>query len=69
LSFGYKGAGDAGKTTLVRQLTMLHKSSTSPAEIEHYAHILKLNALDAMKKLIDVGVDRGWEFPPELEVC
>uniref|UniRef100_A0A6B2L8Q1 Uncharacterized protein n=1 Tax=Arcella intermedia TaxID=1963864 RepID=A0A6B2L8Q1_9EUKA len=47
------GTGDAGKSTFIKQMKIGFSGGFPPEELEHYAHLLRDNAVQAMKTLIE----------------
>jgi len=60
------GAGESGKSTIVKQLKLIHKHKIEPKEKKVVAQGLHQNVLDCMKALISqVKIFNEHEFTPE----
>lgn len=46
------GAGDSGKSTVLKQMRLLHNDSFSDLERSHYTHILWMDMIESMRMLI-----------------
>lgn len=63
------GSGDSGKTTVLKQMKILHGGGFSAAERDRYRHIIAANILDSMRALIDALEALGLELAnSDLEV-
>jgi hypothetical protein len=47
------GIGDAGKSTFMKQMKLLHKNGFTPVEIERYKRIIHDNILTSMKQILE----------------
>lgn len=51
------GAGESGKSTIVKQMKIIHMEGYSKEELEEYAEIVRLNVVQCMRQLLE-GVIR-----------
>lgn len=61
------GAGESGKSTVVKQLEVIHKKKKSTKEIKMIAQSLHQNVIDCMKALIYAAKNFGYWNPDEVE--
>lgn len=61
------GAGESGKSTVVKQLELIHKKKKSPKELKMIAVSLHQNVVDCMKALIYAAKNFGYWDPDEYD--
>jgi len=61
------GTGGSGKSTIAKQLKIIHKHGFTPEELNDYKAILHLNAIKAMKVLVLYCEKLKLELPKELQ--
>jgi tRNA uridine 5-carbamoylmethylation protein Kti12 len=66
--FSFQGIGDAGKSTFMKQLKLLHKKGFTEAEIERYKRIIHDNVLTNMKQLLEHAQRSKVKLPTKLQV-
>eukprot|EP00128_Syssomonas_multiformis_P010529 Colp12_sorted_trinity150504_noHs@33030 len=59
------GAGESGKSTVIKQIRMVHKINFTPEEIENFAINLRRNTLSSMQTLIEACETLGPNFETE----
>lgn len=60
------GAGESGKSTIIKQLVFLHKQSVvSEEEKQAYVRVLHGNVLTCINTLIKESIDFGYQMSPE----
>lgn len=59
------GAGESGKSTVVKQLKLIHKTKLTPEELRLTAISLHINVVDCMKALFNAARKFGYSFTPE----
>jgi len=59
------GAGESGKSTIAKQVKLIHLSGFSDAEIDGYKATIYLNIITSMQTLIQASNDWGMEFTKE----
>ena len=59
------GAGESGKSTVIKQLTFIHKQQTTPEERLSYVKVLQHNTLQCMITLIREAEAFGYSFTPD----
>mmetsp|Transcript_19476 Transcript_19476/g.21785 ORF Transcript_19476/g.21785 Transcript_19476/m.21785 type:complete len:382 (+) Transcript_19476:61-1206(+) len=61
------GAGESGKSTIVKQLKLIHKKKITPKELKAVGTSLHQNVVDCMKALILACKNFGYELPDEAK--
>src|ERR1700722_15081767 len=62
------GAGESGKTTLIKQLKAIHRIDTNDFEIKQIKAALHDNALTMMKRYIEAAESFGLSFPVDEQI-
>ncbi|KAJ6506852.1 guanine nucleotide binding protein, alpha subunit [Mycena sanguinolenta] len=57
------GSGDSGKSTILKQMRLIHRVPFSPAEIESYRQLVFENLVRGLRYLLDAMEDMGLELP------
>ena len=60
------GSGDSGKSTILKQMRLIHKVPFSTQEVESYRQLVFNNLTHGMKYLIDAMDDMGIEIPDSV---
>lgn len=60
------GSGDSGKTTVLKQMRVIHRISFTPEEIESYRQLIFRNLTRGLDLVIDEMENTGLEVSPEL---
>ncbi|KAF2427269.1 guanine nucleotide binding protein, alpha subunit [Tothia fuscella] len=60
------GSGESGKSTIVKQMKIIHQNGYSPEELAMYRHTIFKNVIDCAKALI--AAMRQFEIEPEEKV-
>lgn len=68
MTFYFEGIGDAGKSTFMKQIKLLHKNGFTAAEIERYKRIIHDNVLTSMKQLLEHAERSKIKLPQKLQV-
>jgi energy-coupling factor transporter ATP-binding protein EcfA2 len=64
------GTGESGKSTVYKQLNIIHKNAYPPEECIKFKDIIVTNVLDSIRALIEACDNLGVEFgSPEMKVC
>lgn len=53
------GAGDSGKSTILKQMRLIHKVPFTESELEHYRQLIFLNITAGMKAVLDAMDELG----------
>ncbi|GAA5849984.1 hypothetical protein JCM3766R1_001945 [Sporobolomyces carnicolor] len=61
------GAGESGKSTLLKQLRLLYSAPYAPIEREAYREVVYANALQSMQAVLTGFAITSIELPPKLE--
>lgn len=61
------GAGESGKTTVIKQLKTIYKVELTPFEIKQYKVALHDNSLTMMKRFLEAAETFGYAFQNEEE--
>ena len=61
------GAGESGKSTVLKQIKLIHKLQMPPDELKQCSDSLKANAAECMQLLLEQVAAFGYEFPNEEE--
>ncbi|PPQ73266.1 hypothetical protein CVT26_015224 [Gymnopilus dilepis] len=61
------GSGDSGKSTILKQMRLIHKVPFSPAEIEHYRQLVFDNITRGLRYLLDAMEDMELKVSEENE--
>jgi guanine nucleotide-binding protein G(i) subunit alpha len=61
-----QGSGESGKSTIVKQMKIIHQNGYSVEELQLYRMTIYKNVIDCAKALI--GAMRQLDIEPELEV-
>eukprot|EP01128_Nolandella_sp_AFSM9_P005602 TRINITY_DN273_c0_g1_i1.p1 TRINITY_DN273_c0_g1~~TRINITY_DN273_c0_g1_i1.p1 ORF type:complete len:441 (+),score=146.30 TRINITY_DN273_c0_g1_i1:179-1324(+) len=56
------GSGEAGKSTLLKQLRLLHTEGFDPRERSSYVKIVRKNILDGLKSVLKAALAKGLTF-------
>ncbi|KAM5531244.1 hypothetical protein V8D89_015110 [Ganoderma adspersum] len=59
------GSGDSGKSTILKQMRLAHRTSFSPHEIESFRQLIFVNLTCGLKCVIDDMLSRGQRVTPE----
>lgn len=59
------GAGESGKSTVVKQLKLIHNRKLTDVELKHTGDCLHKNVLDCMNALVGACKDFGYNIPEE----
>lgn len=59
------GAGASGKSTVLKQMRLIHNVAFTPSEIEYYRQLVFVNVVQGMKLIID-AMD-SWEMSASPE--
>lgn len=59
------GAGESGKSTIAKQMKILHLAGFTKEECESYKNIIAANTMGSMRVLIKAAADMGLELAPE----
>ncbi|KAF8330345.1 heterotrimeric G protein alpha subunit 4 [Cantharellus anzutake] len=51
------GSGDSGKSTIVKQMRIIHNMAFTPAELETYRQVVYSNMIDGLKEIINALED------------
>lgn len=62
---GYVGSGESGKSTIVKQMKIIHQNGYTVEELAQYRLTVYKNLVDCAKALIDAM--RQFEIEPSLE--
>eukprot|EP01112_Ceratiomyxa_fruticulosa_P003054 TRINITY_DN1345_c0_g1_i2.p1 TRINITY_DN1345_c0_g1~~TRINITY_DN1345_c0_g1_i2.p1 ORF type:complete len:360 (+),score=72.10 TRINITY_DN1345_c0_g1_i2:359-1438(+) len=60
------GTGESGKSTVAKQMKILHMNGFTPEELASFKTILHGNALSSIKTLLREAQGRGLQLPPDL---
>ena len=64
------GSGESGKSTIVKQMKIIHKEGFTDAELAEYRPIVYKNVLDSAQAIIIYMRKIGWDFVGYLNrVC
>jgi GTPase SAR1 family protein len=63
------GAGESGKSTIVKQLTFIHKQTVTKDEKQSYVKVLQNNTLQCMVTLIKEAEGFGYDFTGKERVA
>ena len=56
------GSGESGKSTIVKQMKIIHKDGFTDAELAEYRPIVYKNVLDSAQAVIIYMRKIGWDF-------
>ena len=56
------GSGESGKSTIVKQMKIIHKEGFTDAELAEYRPIVYKNVLDSAQAVIIYMRKIGWDF-------
>lgn len=59
------GAGESGKSTVAKQMKILHLDGFSKEECESYKSIIAANTVGSMRVLVKAAVDMGYALHQE----
>ncbi|THH12970.1 hypothetical protein EW146_g7198 [Bondarzewia mesenterica] len=59
------GSGDSGKSTILKQMRLIHRIPFSPQEVESYRQLVFNNLTHGLKYLLDAMEDMGLEVSAE----
>lgn len=59
------GSGDSGKSTILKQMRLIHRVPFSPQEVENYRQLVFTNLTHGMKYLVESMVDMGISLSEE----
>lgn len=57
-----KGAGESGKSTILKQMKLLYASGFSMTERKGYRHIIFSNILNSLRQVLEAMVFYGFTF-------
>ena len=60
--FVITGSGESGKSTIVKQMKIIHKEGFTDAELAEYRPIVYKNVLDSAQAVIIYMRKIGWDF-------
>ncbi len=60
------GSGDSGKSTILKQMRLVHHTPFSSHEIESYRQLIFLNLTHGLKCVIDEMANMGLRVAPEI---
>jgi len=68
------GAGESGKSTIAKQMKILHLEGFTTEECDSYKSIIAANVVGSMRVLVKAAADFGFEIAPErreaaIHVC
>lgn len=58
----FVGSGESGKSTIVKQMKIIHKEGFTDAELAEYRPIVYKNVLDSAQAVIIYMRKIGWDF-------
>ena len=58
----FTGSGESGKSTIVKQMKIIHKEGFTDAELAEYRPIVYKNVLDSAQAVIIYMRKIGWDF-------
>ncbi|KAJ6610197.1 heterotrimeric G protein alpha subunit 4 [Mycena sp. CBHHK59/15] len=61
------GSGDSGKSTILKQMRLIHNVPFSSQEVESYRQLVFENVTRGLKALLDAMPDMGLSLPEELQ--
>ncbi len=61
------GAGESGKSTIVKQLRRIHRSKLTQSELDNVSNALHRNAVDCLVALLDAAESFGYALADEEE--
>jgi guanine nucleotide-binding protein G(i) subunit alpha len=61
-NFSIIGSGESGKSTIVKQMKIIHKEGFTDAELAEYRPIVFKNVLDSAQAIIIYMRKIGWDF-------
>ncbi|KAJ7452662.1 heterotrimeric G protein alpha subunit 4 [Mycena latifolia] len=61
------GSGDSGKSTILKQMRLIHRVPFSPQETESFRQLVFDNLTRGLKYLLDALPDMALELPPAIE--
>ena len=56
------GSGESGKSTVLKQLKLIHRISLTPQEVKEFASSLKRNSIECMNVLIEQAKQFEYQF-------
>ena len=62
LTLAITGSGESGKSTIVKQMKIIHKEGFTDAELAEYRPIVFKNVLDSAQAVIIYMRKIGWDF-------
>jgi len=66
--FTLEGAGESGKSTIAKQMKIIHLNGFSPEELLAYKANLQFNAIQCMRALVLATQRYGYKLKTENEV-
>ena len=63
------GAGESGKSTIFKQMQIIHKSGFSARDCLQFKNIIYANILQSMRVLLNAAQQLGIPVRPENRVC
>lgn len=60
------GAGESGKSTIAKQMKIIHKRGFTPEERASYKSIIWNNTVSAMRVLVNAANDLGFEIEAKV---
>ncbi|KAL5535027.1 hypothetical protein ACEPAF_3118 [Sanghuangporus sanghuang] len=61
------GAGDSGKSTILKQMRLIHDVHFSPQEFEFYRQLVFSNITQGMKQVLEAFEDMELQLPEDME--
>lgn len=62
------GSGDSGKSTILKQMRLIHRIPFTTSEVEHYRQLIFENLTRGLRSLLDAMVEMGLPVSPEIMV-
>ena len=63
------GSSESGKSTIVKQMKIIHKEGFTDAELAEYRPVIRQNVLDSAQAIILYMRKKGWDFVGFNRVC
>lgn len=62
------GAGDSGKSTMLKSMRIIHSVHFAPLEIEHFRRLIFTNLIDGIRSVLDFMEDSNLRFANEENI-
>lgn len=62
------GAGDSGKSTMLKSMRIIHSVPFAPLEIEHFRRLIFTNLIDGIRSMLDFMEDSNLRFANEKNI-